>query len=319
MRLVTWNSLVFSGVALLNLPAAAAQQITIDPETPLWEGVAPGSGGFEEAEKVVVRGSGAGSNRWVNTVSRPTLTVYHPAAEHSARSAVVICPGGGYSGLSFDFEGCLVAQWLAENGVTAAVLKYRHAPFRDPVPLSDAQRALRTVRAHAEDWGVEPDRIGVMGFSAGGHLAASASTRFDSGDPTNKDPTDGESCRPDFSILIYPVISMEAGMTHGGSRANLIGADADAERTAATSCDQLVTADTPPAILIHATDDGAVKVANALSYYRALVDHNVAAELHVFESGGHGFSMRPQSKPVDEWLDLVHAWLVQRQLALPAE
>ncbi|QDU90261.1 Acetylxylan esterase precursor [Pirellulimonas nuda] len=309
---------LFVGSALAPglLPAAG---VSVDPETPLWEGVAPGSEGSKVVERVDPRGSGDNTNRWVTAVSRPTVTVYHPSADHSAHSAIVICPGGGYSGLSFDNEGSLVAQWLAEQGVTAAVLKYRHAPFRDPVPLGDAQRALRTVRNNAKAWDVRPDRIGVIGFSAGGHLAASASTRFDAGDPDATDPIDRRPSRPDFSILVYPVISMRAGITHGGSRANLIGADADEALTAATSCESLVAEDTPPAILIHASDDRAVKLDNPLAYYRALVAHNIDAELHLFATGGHGFGMRRLNKPVDHWRDLVQAWLVDRGMALPAE
>jgi acetyl esterase/lipase len=294
------------------LPASIAGEPVV---ISLWDGIAPGSEEFTGNEQVEQRDEGGPANAWVTGVSKPTLTVVAPPEEERNGTAVVICPGGGYGGLAFDKEGLEIAQWLADMGVASFVLKYRHGggAHQHPVPLSDVQRAMRLVRSQADSWKIVPERVGVMGFSAGGHLASSAGTHFDAGDKDASDAIDQQSCRPDFLVLIYPVISMDAAITHAGSRANLLGEKPDEKLVASMSNDTQVTDQTPPTFIAHASDDGAVPVENALRFYRALVEHKVPAELHVFEKGGHGFGMR-QKGPVEEWPSLLANWLKSREL-----
>jgi acetyl esterase/lipase len=294
-------------------PHARAEEPTV---ITLWDGVAPGSEQFQGNEESQQRSDGGLSDIWITGVSKPTLTVVAPPEEERNGTAVIICPGGGYGGLSFDKEGLEVGRWFADRGVTAFVLKYRHGGgvHQHPVPLSDVQRAVRLVRSQADEWKILPERVGVMGFSAGGHLAASAGTHFDLGDRKSTKAVEQQSSRPDFLVLVYPVISMDAAITHGGSRANLLGEKPEEALVELMSNEKQVTDQTPPTFLVHATDDGAVPVANALRFYQACIDHKVPAELHVFEKGGHGFGMR-QKGPVEEWPTLLANWLKSRGLA----
>jgi acetyl esterase/lipase len=236
--------------------------------------------------------------------------------EAASGAAVVICPGGGYGGLAMAKEGLEVAQWMQKRGIAGFVLRYRCGGGKNqqPVPLRDAQRALRMVRSRAKEWNVDPDRIGILGFSAGGHLASTAATMFDDGDAGSNDPVARMASRPDFAVLVYPVISMAEGVTHGGSRQNLLGPDADMELVERWSTDRQVTAKTPPTFLIHASDDEAVPVKNSLLFYEALVKHGNPAELHVYEEGGHGFGMLRGDRPADQWPELLEAWLKIRGL-----
>lgn len=291
--------------------ACSAQGEAPPVELPLWQGEAPGSEAFDGAEQAVARGQGDRADRWVSGVSRPTISVYLPAASEAPTAAVVVCPGGGYAGLSYDKEGHFVAKWLRDRGVAAAVLKYRTGggAHQHPVPLSDAVRAVRVVRDRADEWNVRPDAIGVMGFSAGGHLAATVGTRWEEGDAGDSDALQQTSARPDFLALIYPVISMEQGVTHGGSRRNLLGDSPSADAIDRLSADTSVTDQTPPALLIHAADDRAVPDENALRFYAACRAHGVPAELHVFEEGGHGFGMWREELPVGQWPELLAAWM----------
>lgn len=295
------------------LPSSVAQEPIV---IPLWDGVAPGSNEFQGEEKVEQRDEGGLANAWITGVSRPTLTVIAPPEEERNGTAVVICPGGGYGGLSWDKEGREVGQWLADMGVTTFVLKYRHGGgvHQHPVPLTDIQQAVRVVRSQADAWKIVPERVGVLGFSAGGHLASSVGTHFDDGNKAAGDRVRNQSCRPDFLVLIYPVISMDAAITHAGSLKNLLGDEPDPKQVELMSNDKQVTDQTPPTFIVHAADDGAVPVENALRFYRACVDHKVPAELHVFEKGGHGFGMR-QKGPVEEWPRLLANWLKSRGLA----
>ena len=204
--------------------------------------------------------------------SRPTnaaITVHLPSPEKANGAAVVICPGGGYGGLVVGAEGHGIAQWLNQHGIAGIVLEYRLPSGRPFVPLLDAQRAIRTVRASAKQWNIDPDRIGIIGFSAGGHLASTAGTHFDAGDPQADDPIDRVSCRPDFMILVYPVITMDE-KTHGGSKANLLGRDPTPELLNLFSNEKQVTAKTPPAFLAHAQDDTVVTPDNSRMFYEAL-------------------------------------------------
>jgi acetyl esterase/lipase len=294
------------------LPATIAEEPIV---ITLWDGVAPGSEKFTGEEQAEERGDDNLPNAWITGVSKPTLTVVAPPEAERNGTAMVICPGGGYGGLAWDKEGLEIGQWLADRGVTTFVLKYRHGGgvHQHPVPLSDIQRAMRIVRSQADAWKIVPERVGVMGFSAGGHLASSAGTHFDLGNKSSSDAVEQQSCRPDFMVLIYPVISMDAKITHGGSMANLLGEKPTDALVALMSNDLQVTEQTPPTFIAHATDDGAVPVENPLLFYRALVEHKVPAELHIFEKGGHGFGMRQQG-PVEEWPSLLANWLKGREL-----
>lgn len=217
-----------------------------------------------------------------------TITVHRAAQPNVA--AVVICPGGGYGGRVSGGEGHGIAAWLNQHGITGVVLDYRLPKGRSEVPLLDAQRAIRTARANAKAWGIDPRRIGIVGFSAGGHLAASASTMFKPGEATVADAIERESSRPDFAILIYPVISMQDGLTHGGSRNNLLGGNPSPELIQRFSTEKQVTADTPPVYLAHALDDQVVVIENSRVFAAAMKAAKRPVELLELATGGHGFN-----------------------------
>jgi acetyl esterase/lipase len=242
----------------------------------------------------------------------PTLTVFLPEKAAQATSAIVICPGGGYAGLSFDTEGINEAKWFQEKGVAAFVLKYRLPVngYRHPVPLLDAQRAIRLVRNHAADWNINPAKIGIMGFSAGGHLASTVDTHFDTGNASATDPVDRQSCRPDFAVLVYPVISMKDGITHPGSKLNLLGPNPDPALVASLSNETQVTPQTPPTLLVFADDDKAVPPENSRLMYAALQKAGVPSALQEYPHGGHGFGFgaKPDHSPPG-WLDKAYDWL----------
>ncbi len=248
---------------------------------------------------------------WPDLKDAPGIYVYLPPADKANGAAVVVCPGGGYGGLAMSYEGHDVARWLNTLGVAGIVLKYRHAPkFQHPVPLEDAQRSLRYVRAHAKEWKLDPARVGILGFSAGGHLASSAGTHFDHGIKSPADPIDAESCRPDFMILLYPVITMTDPYTHGGSRRNLLGEKPDPKLVASMSNEKQVTAKTPPTFLAHTSEDNAVPAMNSVLFYEALVKNKVPAELHIYEKGRHGLGMNQEPKlPFSSWTTRCAAWL----------
>lgn len=245
----------------------------------------------------------------------PTLAVFLPPADIATGTAVVVCPGGGYGGLADDHEGRQIGAWLNARGVAAFMLRYRLGPrYHHPVELGDAQRAIRTVRARAAEWGVNADRIGIWGFSAGGHLASTAGTHFDAGDLQAADPIDRVSCRPDFLILSYPVITLHPPYAHLGSRINLLGEEADPALVDLLSNDQQVTADTPPTFLFHTDDDGCVPVENSLLFFTALKRAGVPAEMHIYAHGPHGVGLAPDDPVLSTWADRLHAWLAGRGL-----
>ena len=246
----------------------------------------------------------------------PTLFVYRPPADAANRTAVIICPGGGYGHLSMEKEGSKIAEWLNSFGVPAAVLRYRHSGtgHRHPVPMLDGQRAIRTVRSHAQDWKLDPDKIGVMGFSAGGHLASTLGTHFDAGDAAAGDPIDRASSRPDFMILCYPVISFTDDFTHTGSRRNLLGDNPDADLVRSLSNHLQVTQETPPTFLFHTDADTGVPPANSLAFYEALHTAGVPAELHIYQTGGHGVGLATDIPGTRDWPDRCRAWLQTRGL-----
>jgi acetyl esterase/lipase len=288
---------------LLAASSVAAQP----PHTtiPLWDGKAPHAVGDSPADK-------------------PSMLVARADADKANGAAVVICPGGGYGFLADDHEGKQVAEYFNGLGVTAFVLKYRivakdRAGPLHPAPLEDAQRAIRMVRFRAKEFGIDPKRVGIMGFSAGGHLASSAATHFRTGPvPPGSDAIDAMSDRPDFAILAYPVISMEDGVTHGGSKKNLLGDKPDAKLVELMSNEKQVTKETPPTFIFHTSVDTAVPAENAIRFYLALKKAGVPAEMHIYEKGRHGVGLGRDpkwtggEKSVATWPDRLTDWLKNR-------
>jgi acetyl esterase/lipase len=236
------------------------------------------------------------------------VLLHYPAG---GSAAVVVCPGGGYNILAMDHEGHQIARWLNGMGVTAYILKYRlgKSGYRHPAPLLDAQRALRTVRARAEAESIDPGKIGIMGFSAGGHLASTAGTHWDPGDPAAGDPISRMSCRPDFMILIYPVISFTAPFAHKGSARSLLGENPDPELLRLLSNELRVNPQTPPAFLVHTTQDTVVPPDNSAVFYLALRSAGVPGELHIYEEGRHGLGLGPPELPFSSWPERCRDWL----------
>jgi len=242
---------------------------------------------------------------------KPTLNVWLPPADKAVGTGVVICPGGGYGGLALGHEGVDVARWLNSLGVAAFVLEYRHKGkgYEHPAPLDDAQHAMRTVRARADEFKLKTDQIGVLGFSAGGHLASTLATHWDRGKPDAADPIDKVSCRPDFAILVYPVISLTAPYTHGGSKKNLLGDNPDPKLVESLSNETQVNAETPPTFLVHTTEDTGVPPENSLAFYSALHKAKVPVEMHVYEKGPHGKGLGPDVPGMKNWPAACADWL----------
>lgn len=291
-------------VASILTPVLAQNQIV-----PLWEGDPPN---YRETGEVTIWDTSDIVR--VRNVQKPDIAIFLPSKKNSTGEAVVICPGGGYGILAYDWEGSDIARWLNSEGIAAFVLKYRLPGSKSNIvphksPLMDAQRAMRMVRSNAEKWNVDPGKIGIMGFSAGGHLASTLSTHFDVGDPSSDDPVEQESCRPDFSVLIYPVISFTGEFSHSGSRKALLGEDADPELVSHYSNELQVTEETPPAILIHSDDDTVVPVENSIVYYKALRANKLTSELHIYPYGGHGFSLAIGQGHLSTWPDRVIEWI----------
>jgi acetyl esterase/lipase len=242
----------------------------------------------------------------------PKVTVYLPQ-DRSTGAGVIIFPGGAYAFLAMDHEGRQIAEWLNHLGVAAFVVQYRYAPYRHPVEMNDAKRAMRYVRSHAGEFKISPDRIGVWGFSAGGHLASTLGTHYDAGNPSSPDPIERVSSRPDFMILAYPVID-PLGDASKGSFENLLGKNADPALVRELSNDLHVNAQTPPTFLMAAGDDTAVSPECALNFYSALLKAGVPAELHMYESGGHGFGLGSTNPRVSSWSQRLAEWLRDRGL-----
>lgn len=244
-------------------------------------------------------------------VVTPDLTVFLPAPEKANGAAVLICPGGGYGVLAFDHEGNAIAKWLNDNGIAGIILKYRLPSDQIMIdksigPLQDAQEAMRVIRRNAPEWKIDPKKVGVIGFSAGGHLASTISTHYAEKVYAVKDDI---SARPDFSLLIYPVVSMDTLTTHRGSRNNLIGLKPGEDQVKRFSNELQITPDTPPAFLVHSADDKAVPVMNSIGYFRGLQKNNIPAELHIFQKGGHGYGLSPNGGTESSWPDLCIRWL----------
>jgi acetyl esterase/lipase len=286
-----------AGVIHAQAPAQAQAKPNpnAEPETiRLWPDEVPGALGTEDAD-------------------RPTLTIYR--ARQPSGASIIVAPGGGYSALASNHEGRQVANLLNAAGVTAFVLKYRLGPrYRHPIELGDAQRAIRLVRARAPELGLAADRIGMMGFSAGGHLAATAGTHFDAGKPDATDPVDRASSRPDFLILAYPVISFDPAIAHGGSVRNLLGENPDPKLIEDLSNDLRVTPQTPPTFLFHTNADTGVVAENSVRFYLALRRAKVPAEMHIFETGPHGVGLALGDPALGAWPGLLTTWLRGRGL-----
>ena len=245
-------------------------------------------------------------------VTKPTLEIYLPAKDKATGAAVVICPGGGYSVIVYQGEGISTAKELAKNGIAAFVLKYRipdelTMDDKKTGPLQDAQQAIKVVRENASKWGVEPNKIGIMGFSAGGHLASTEATHFKSALIENGNNT---SLRPDFQILVYPVISMQEKLTHAGSRNQLLGNNPSKETVDLYSNELQVDETTPPAYITHAADDKTVDVDNSINYFESLRHHNVSVEMHIYPKGGHGFVFGHQG-----WMDPLFKWMADSKFS----
>jgi len=278
---------VFAIIAMTSTARAAVEEAAHSQKVePLWPKGAPGAKGNEDGDK-------------------PTLTIYLPPKEKATGAAVVICPGGGYGHLAVDHEGHQIAQWLNSLGVAGFILKYRHrnsgAGYGHPAPLQDAQRAISMVRSRAKEWNINPNRIGILGFSAGGHLASTAGTHFHKGRSDAKDPIDRVSCRPDFMILIYPVISMTEWYAHRGSRRNLLGDNPDKNLVESLSNEKQVTLETPPTFLVHTYEDKGVPAENSIYFYLALRKAKVPAEMHIYQKGRHGFGLGKKHGAVSSW------------------
>ncbi len=288
-------------IATMNITNAKDKFPLTGPEFPLWSEGAPFSKGTEPHDI-------------------PTLTVYAPKQGKANGASIVVCPGGGYGGHALGHEGDDIGKWLNSFGVTAFILQYRLAPhYGQPVPLLDAQRAIRTVRFQSKERGLDPNRIGILGFSAGGHLTSTAGTKFDAGDPNAKDPVDRVSCKPDWLVLLYPVINMQDDYTHKGSRKNLLG-NAPSESLIKKYSNHLqVTEKTPPTFLFHTTDDQAVPVQNSVLFYLALTKNKVPAELHVYEPGRHGVGLAKDDKQLSSWPKLCENWMRYHNFLTPSK
>jgi acetyl esterase/lipase len=287
-------------------------------EMAIWPGIAPGSAGStmkeERRDRQATDGTGVVRDRSLSGVTRPTLTVYLPTKEKAIGTAVVVCPGGGFSHLAIDKEGHDIAYWLRSQGIAGIVVKYRlpdidiglHVPNGS---IHDMQRAIRIVRLSAGKWNIDPKRIGVMGFSAGGYMAAAAGTLFDKGYPDADDPIGRVSCRPDFIVPVYPLISLEIqGNSPSGLLDRMLGENRSDKLVTEYSLDTRVTSQTPPAFLVHAHDDN-LSVEHSVRFYLALKKAGVSTEIHVYSEGGHGFGMRQRGLPVSTWRERWLDWM----------
>lgn len=289
------SSLPLLSAVFLSASSLLGQSI-LPREIPLWPAGAPGAQGNTDADK-------------------PTITIYPVGGSTLVPTGILVFPGGGYLHLSMDYEGRQIAEWLNSYGIPAFVVKYRLGPrYRNPVELGDGQRAIRYVRAHAGEFGIDGHRIGVWGFSAGGHLASSIGTHFDTGKPNSADPIERESSRPDFMILAYPVITFEEPYLHRGSRDALLGDHPDAALIDLLSNERHVTSQTPPTFLFHTSDDPVVPVQNSIQFYLALRTAGVPAEMHIYEHGAHGVGLARSDPELANWPDLLAHWLQVRGL-----
>ncbi|WP_282036004.1 alpha/beta hydrolase [Saccharicrinis aurantiacus] len=297
------RTLIAAIVVLLTMSSMAQEQI------PLWDiKELPNYQKSKEKEIIPER-----DILWIEKIQTPSIQPFIPTQKNANGMAVLICPGGGYRGLAYDWEGTDYAKWLNSRGIAAFVLRYRLpeaasivTPYK--APLQDAQRAMRWIRSNAAKYHVDANKVGVIGSSAGGHLASSIGTHYEMPIYDRKDSIDALSARPDFMMLIYPVISMQEGLTHKGSKKNLLGKNPSPELVEEFSNELQVTNDTPPTFMVHSADDKAVPVENSIRMYQALVKHKVSATMHLFPTGGHGYSMGLSREGAPHWTKLAEDW-----------
>jgi acetyl esterase/lipase len=293
------KSLAMNFLALALVIALSGMTLAIEPEdiqVPLWPEGAPGALGNEPKDV-------------------PTLTV-RKVESSNPTGALIICPGGGYGGLAMDHEGKQIVQWANSMGLTAVLCDYRHRGkgYGHPAPSQDALRAVRLVRAKASEWNIDPNKIGIMGFSAGGHLVSTVITQFDPGSKESTDTVARESSRPDFAILCYPVISMGSSFTHRGSEVNLLGEKASKETLEQFASERHVRSDTPPTFLMHTVEDKPVPVENSLVFYQAMVAKQVPGELHIYQKGPHGVGLARNIPGTSDWPLACQRWLKELQM-----
>jgi len=299
---------------LLVLFAAASPQAPAPAEERTYKS-SPVDTAHGDREFLLLWPEGAPGALGTEPEDKPKITIYRAPAATAVGTAVLVCPGGSYRTLASDHEGKQVAEWLNGFGVAAFVLQYRVGPrYRHPAPLRDAQRALRLVRARARELAVDPQRLGILGFSAGGHLVSTVGTHFDEGQPDAADPVERQGSRPDFMVLAYPVISLAGPFVHKGSLAHLLGDPPDPRLVDELSNEKHVTARTPPSFLFHTTEDPVVPVENSVAFYSALQAAGVPSELHVFLKGKHGVGLAPKDPVLSAWPGLLRAWMDSRGL-----
>lgn len=307
---------MFRYILMFILPAMISSSSKAQQIIPLYEGKIPYSVDAKNIEKIDT--SKTSGTLGISNVSNPTMSVYLPAKGKANGAAVIICPGGGYARLAIYHEGYDVAAEFNKMGVAAFVLKYRLPgdrimSIKETGPLQDAQEAIKIVRKRAKEWNIDINKVGIMGFSAGGHLASTVGTHFNTAVSENKENI---NLRPDFMILIYPVISFSDSLMHKGSRDNLMGQTPTAEKKIAYSADQQVNAQTPPTFLVHAQDDKSVKVGNSIKLYESLTKNGIPAEMHIYPNGGHGFGLNNKTTQ-DKWIDHLKNWMIAGNLVKP--
>ena len=303
-------------LTLLPLVSTVASPAAESFKVKLWPAEPPGSRASDTYRESIQLGVNDVASPRISKVTDPSLEVFLAPNEKTTGTAVVICPGGGYGVLAYGHEGIQVAHWFNDIGITGVVLKYRlpsDAIMQDKSigPLQDVQEAIRTVRRRAAEWGLSPSKIGVMGFSAGGHLAGTASTMYAE---IVYEPADATSARPDFSILVYGVLSFDPALTHRGSSTALLGPNPTLKQIERFSNELHVNAQTPPAFLVHSQDDKAVPVDNSIRYYQAMKLNGVAGELHIYEKGGHGYGLGVNPDSPRHWPEALKDWLKQNNL-----
>ncbi len=292
------------------LQGIAAQDTII----PLWSKAVPNQIDIGEKEIDTLE-----NIRWIRNVQHPSIEVYLPSVANNTGKAILLFPGGGYQGLAYNWEGVDFAKAFNAKGIAGIVVKYRLPTSksivknRHEVPLQDAQRAIRLVRKMAASWNIDPNKIGIMGFSAGGHLAASLGTHFDEIVYNKQDSIDDLSARPDFMALIYPVITLDESATHHGSQEALLGDTPNLEPIRKFSIEWQVDKNTPPTFLLHAVNDKAVPVENSLLIFKSLKEHNVPVAMHVTQNGGHGFGLALEHPVLNDWMDWFFDWLATRE------
>jgi len=300
-----WRLFSLSMMATVALSLLSSSQLFgAEPKSlslPLWQNGAPGANGTEAKDI-------------------PMAIVRLPESD-SPTGALIICPGGGYGGLAMGHEGTEMAEWANQMGLAAIICDYRHRGkgYGHPAPLQDAQRTIRTVRAKAKEWNIDAKRVGILGFSAGGHLVSTVLTRFDSGNPMSDDAIERESSRPDYGILAYPVILFGQPGTHKGSERNLLGDSPDPKLLASFQSDMNVTKETPPTFLFHTIEDNAVPPQNSVAFYAAMIQKGVPGELHIFEKGQHGVGLARKIPGTSDWSNVCRRWLEAKQFVTPAK